>query len=117
MSLGPATVLKYDPKQTINSGSVIDSTVYGAWKTTKMYDGIEPRLSLKFNLTSGGSFRLSYQRIHQFMNQISNTSVISPADFWKSSDANIRPLISDQFSVGLFKDPQKGLFETSVEVY
>ena len=117
MSLGPATVLKYDPTQTINSGSVIDSTVYGAWKTTKMYDGIEPRLSLKFNLTSGGSFRLSYQRIHQFMNQISNTSVISPADFWKSADANIRPLISDQFSIGLFKNPQKGLFETSVEVY
>ena len=117
MSMGPATVLKYDPHQAINSGSVTDSTVYGAWKTAKMYQGIEPRLSLKFDLQSGGSIRLSYQRIHQFMNQISNTSVISPADFWKSADAHIKPLISDQLAIGLFKTPKNGLFETSVEVY
>ena len=117
MSMGPTTVLNYDPAQTINSGSVIDSTVFGAWQTAKMYHGIEPRLSMKFNLASNGSIRLSYQRIHQFMNQVSNTSVISPADFWKSSDSHILPLISDQFAVGLFKTPQKGLFETSVEVY
>ncbi|MBL7969672.1 MAG: carboxypeptidase-like regulatory domain-containing protein [Prolixibacteraceae bacterium] len=117
MSMGPTTVLNYDPSQAINSGSVIDSTVFGAWKTAKMYHGIEPRVSFKFNLESGGSFRMSYQRIHQFMNQISNTSVISPADFWKSADAHISPLISDQFAVGLFKTPKKGLFETSVEVY
>ena len=30
LSLGPTTVLNYDPSQTINSGSVIDSTVYGS---------------------------------------------------------------------------------------
>jgi len=117
MSMGPTTVLNYDPNQTINSGSVIDSTVFGAGQTAKMYHGIEPRLSMKFNLRSNGSIRLSYQRIHQFMNQVSNTSVISPADFWKSSDAHIRPLISDQFAVGIFKTPQKGLFETSAEFY
>ena len=117
MSMGPTTVLNYDPKQSINSGSVIDSTVFGAWETAKMYHGIEPRLSMKFNLANNGSIRLSYQRIHQFMNQVSNTSVISPADFWKSSDAHIQPLISDQFAIGIFKTPQKGLFETSVEFY
>lgn len=117
MNMGPTTVLDYDPTQTINSGSVIDSTVYGTWQTSKMYHGIEPRLSLKFNLRNEGSFRVSYQRMHQFMSQVSNTSVISPADFWKLSDAHIKPLISDQFAIGLFKNPQKGLFETSVEVY
>lgn len=117
MSMGPATVLNYDPNQTINSGSVTDSTVFGNWETAKMYHGIEPRLALKLDLSSGGSVRMSYQRIHQFMNQISNTSVMSPADFWKSSDAHILPLVSDQFALGLFKTPQKGLFETSAEVY
>jgi len=117
MNMGPTTVLHYNPDQTINSGSVIDSTTYGAWKVAKMYHGIEPRLSLKFNLNNNGSLRLSYQRIHQFMNQVSNTSVISPSDFWKSSDAHIQPLISDQLAIGLFRTPQKGLFETSVEAY
>ena len=117
MNMGPTTVLNYEQNQTINSGSVIDSTVFSAWETAKMYHGIEPRLSLKFNFRSGGSFRMSYQRIHQFMNQVSNTSVISPADFWKSADAHISPLISDQFAIGLFRNPQKGLFETSAELY
>lgn len=117
MSMGPTTVLNYTPNQTINSGSVIDSTTYGAGKVAKMYHGIEPRLSMKFNLRDNGSVRFSYQRIHQFMNQVSNTSVISPADFWKSSDAHIEPLISDQYAFGIFRNPKKGLFETSFEAY
>lgn len=117
INMGPVTVLKYDPGQTINLRSVIDSTVYGPWETAKMYHGIEPRLSLKYNLRNERSIRFSYQRMHQFMNQVSNTSVISPADLWKSSDSHVAPLISDQFAVGLFNNPQKGLFETSAEVY
>ncbi len=117
MNMGPTTVLNYDPQQTISSRSVVDSTFFGSWETAKMYHGIEPRLSLKFDLQNEGSFRLSYQRIHQFVNQVSNTSVISPADFWKLSDSHIKPLISDQFAVGLFKNPKKGMFETSVEIY
>jgi hypothetical protein len=117
MSMGPATVLNYHPYQTINSGSVKDSTIYKKWEVAKVYHGLEPRLAIKFDLADGGSFRMSYQRVHQFMNQISNTSVMSPADFWKTSDAHIRPLIGDQFAVGLFRNPQKGLFETSAEFY
>lgn len=116
-SLGPTTVLKYLTNQTINASSVIDSTVFAAGETVKLYHGIEPRFSIKFNLSDNGSFRMSYQRIHQFVNQISNTSVISPADFWKTSDTHIEPLISDQFAVGLFRNPKKGLFETSAEFY
>lgn len=117
MNMGPSTVLKYDPTQSLSAGSVIDSTVYKDWQVAKVYQGLEPRLALKFNLKEGGSFRLSYQRIHQYINQVSNTSVMSPADFWKLSDANIKPLISDQIAIGLFKTPKKGMFETSVEVY
>ena len=117
MNLGPATVLKYDPAQSISPTTVIDSTIYGSGKIIKAYKGLEPRISLKLNGDNNGSFRLSYQRIHQFMNQVSNTSVMSPADFWKSSDTYVKPLISDQFAVGLFKNPKRGLYETSVEVY
>lgn len=117
MNLGPATVLKYDPNQSISSTTAIDSTTYGSGKIIKAYKGLEPRISLKLNGANNGSFRLSYQRIHQFMNQVSNTSVMSPADFWKSSDTYVKPLISDQFAAGIFRNPAKGLYETSVEVY
>jgi hypothetical protein len=72
---------------------------------------------MKYNLEDGGSLRLSYQRIHQFVNQISNTAVISPADYWKSADPNIAPLINDQIALGFFKNLRKGKYETSAEVY
>jgi hypothetical protein len=117
MNLGPGTVLNYDKYQTKSPSTVIDSTTYASGKIIKQYFGIEPRLSFKFSLKDDGSFRISYQRMHQFMNQISNTSVMSPADFWKSADTYIKPLISDQFAVGLFRNPRKGRYETSVELY
>lgn len=117
LNLGPATVMKYDPNQSFSTTTAIDSTTYTSGEIVKVYKGLEPRISLKLNSSNNGSFRLSYQRIHQFMNQVSNTSVMSPADFWKSSDTYIKPLISDQFAVGLFRNPKNGLYETSVEVY
>ncbi len=117
LNLGPGTVMKYDPNQTISTTTVIDSTTYSSGEIIKAYKGFEPRISLKISGNNNSSFRLSYQRIHQFMNQVSNTSVMSPADFWKSSDTYVKPLISDQFAVGLFRTPRKGLYETSVEVY
>ncbi len=117
MYLGPTTVLNYKPDQTFSQGSVIDSTVYKSGEVAHIYQGLEPRFSIKFNLRNNGSVRFGYQRIHQYLNQVSNTSVISPADFWKSSDVHVPPLISDHFSVGLFKTLHKGLFETSVEIY
>jgi hypothetical protein len=51
------------------------------------------------------------------VNQLSNTSVASPADFWKSSDYYVEPLLSDQVALGYFKDLKGGQFETSAEVY
>jgi hypothetical protein len=59
---------------------------------------------MKYSLLNGGSLRFSYQRIHQFYSQISNTAVISPADYWKSSDQYLPPLTNDQLSVGYFKN-------------
>jgi hypothetical protein len=117
MNMGPVTVINYEPNQTISTSSAIDSTTYGSWKVAKMYQGIEPRLSLKFSINNNNSLRFSYQRMHQFINQVSNTSVISPADFWKLSDAHIKPLISDQLALGLFRNSGNGMYETSVEFY
>jgi len=117
INYGPGMVYEYAPGVPKSEESIVDSTTYKAGEIIQAYGGLEPRLSLKYNLQSGGSLRLSYQRIHQFYTQISNTAVISPADYWKSSDPYIPPLINDQIALGLFKSPEKGKFETSIEVY
>ena len=60
----------------------------------------EPRLSLKYDLTSQNAFKLSYQRISQFMHQASIPGLSLPIDFFITSTKVIKPQISDQLSFG-----------------
>ncbi|MCX6239824.1 MAG: TonB-dependent receptor [Bacteroidia bacterium] len=117
VNYGPGIVYNYAPGLPKSLSSIIDSTVYNSGDIIKAYQGLEPRIAVKYNLENEGSLRLSYQRIHQFVSQISNTAVISPADYWKSADPNLAPLINDQIAFGLFKNLRNGKYETSVELY
>ncbi|HEY3390550.1 MAG TPA: TonB-dependent receptor [Prolixibacteraceae bacterium] len=117
INYGPGVVYNYAPNLPKSLSTIIDSTIYNSGKIIKTYKGLEPRVAMKYNLENGGSLRLSYQRIHQFVNQISNTAVISPADYWKSADPNLAPLINDQVALGFFKNQRKGKYETSAEMY
>lgn len=114
---GPGTVYNYATGVSRSVSSMIDSTIYKSGEIIKSYHGLEPRLAMRYSIENGGSLRLSYQRIHQFVSQISNTAVISPADYWKSSDPYIAPLISDQVAIGYFNNRNNSMFETSVEIY
>ena len=115
-TLGPTTVYLYEEGKPRSEQSVIDSIFFDSGERIKTYHGIEPRIALKYNLAQG-SLRFSVQRIHQYVNQLSNTSVASPADFWKSSDYYIKPLVSDQIALGYFRNLKRNLFETSAEIY
>jgi hypothetical protein len=117
VNYGPGLVYSYLPGHPKSITTISDSTLYNSGAAIKSYGGLEPRFSMKYALENEGSVRLSYQRIHQFYNQISNSAVISPADYWKSADPYIPPLINDQIALGFFKSPSNSKFETSVEVY
>lgn len=114
---GPSTVYLYDAAHPRDVLYITDSIQVAEGETVAAYDGWEPRVSLRYALSNGGSVRMSYQKIHQYVNQISNTSVVSPADFFKSSDYYIKPLISQQWAIGYFRDSEDGAYETSAEVY
>lgn len=117
MNYGPGMVYNYAPGAPKSLNTLIDSTSYNSGANIKSYNGLEPRLAFKYNLENGGSFRINYQRIHQYVSQISNTTVITPADYWKSADQNLAPLINDQVALGFFKNPANAKYETSVEIY
>ncbi len=116
-TLGEDSVYLYDTNRSRSKGTVVDTLVFGKNENVKNWEGFEPRFSLKYTLSESSSFRLAYQRVNQYMNQISNASIVSPADFWKICDYHIAPLKSDQFAIGYFKkNNQKGI-ETSIEGY
>jgi CarboxypepD_reg-like domain/TonB-dependent Receptor Plug Domain len=115
--LGPRQVWLYDPLLPKSTESVVDSMNYKKGKTVKTYAGLEPRISLRFNLSEVSSLRISYNRINQYINLISNTSVQTPSSIWKLSDTYIKPVISDQFALGYFRDMLNNKYEASIEVY
>jgi hypothetical protein len=55
--------------------------------------------------------------MRQYIQQISNTTAVTPTDIWKLSDSYIKPQIGDQYSVGYYKNWLGNLVETSVEAY
>ena len=83
----------------------------------ELFYGIEPRLSTRIKLNDQSSIKLSYNRNIQYISMISPSSVTTPADIWKLSDQNIKPLIANQYASGYYQNFLNNSIETSVEVY
>ncbi|MDP5120471.1 MAG: TonB-dependent receptor [Spirosomaceae bacterium] len=115
--VGPKTVYSYFPNQSRSTESLADSTVFSKGEVVKKYGGFEPRLSLRFELRNALAIKLNYNKMRQYVHLISNTTAISPVDFWKVSDSYIPPQLADQLSLGLFKNLNENTYEVSVEGY
>lgn len=114
---GPATVLLYDESQPKSPETVIGTKEFGENETVKSYKGLEPRLSMNYEAENGYQFKLSYQRTRQYINQISNSAVISPAEIWKTSDYHLKPLINDQVTLGVTNNQLFNQLDFTTEIY
>ncbi|HEX9955787.1 MAG TPA: TonB-dependent receptor, partial [Fibrella sp.] len=65
----------------------------------------------------GRSVKFGYNRIRQYIQLVSNTTAALPTSRWVLSDANIKPQIADQWSVGYFANGKQNEYEASAEVY
>ncbi|WP_332367532.1 TonB-dependent receptor [Spirosoma telluris] len=114
---GPGVAYQYAEGQPRTRESITDTLRYGNGQAVAQYGGWEPRLTIRANLTPNSSLKVSYNRTRQFLHLISNTTAISPVDFWKVSDALVPPQVADQFAVGYFRNFSDNMYETSVEIY
>ncbi len=114
--LGPRTYSVYDPEYLPSAVNILrtDSTAGGIIKT---YHGPEFRFSLRYVLNENTSIKAGVNTMRQFIHKISNTTIMSPTDTWKLSDANIRPQTGVQYVAGLFRNFANNTIETSIEVY
>ncbi|MEO7768247.1 MAG: TonB-dependent receptor, partial [Ferruginibacter sp.] len=115
--LGPKNVYGYLQGEPISKETITDSSSFSKNKKIKGYAGLEPRISLKIGLRDDLSLKVSYNRGQQFLHLISNTTSISPVDFWKLSDKYINRQIGDQYAAGLFKSFKNYQYEASFELY
>ncbi|HEY2649358.1 MAG TPA: TonB-dependent receptor [Puia sp.] len=115
--LGPQNVYTYAPGQPLETTSIIDSTYYGPGKNIKTYQYPDYRASARYLLNDNSSLKISYNSLHQFIHQLTNTTAISPTDIWKLSGPNIKPQSGQQLSLGYYHDFKSHTIETSLEIY
>jgi len=116
-SLGPDEVFTYQEGVPRTDESITGSLNFGKGEVIKTYSGIEPRVSLKIGLDEVTSFKVSYNKTQQFINQITNTTAVSPVDLWQLSNLNIEPTTADNYSAGFFKNFADNKWVTSAEVF
>lgn len=114
---GPKTVYLYEADKPLSRETITDSVIYGSNKNIQQYGGLEPRVALKIGLSDELTVKLSYNRGQQFMHLISNTTAISPVDFWKLSDQYVKRQLGDQYAAGIFRSFKNNQYEMSVELY
>ena len=112
---GPNTIYQYAPGIAPSPETVIDSISYPRHKTIASYSGWEPRILMKIGIDERTSVKLSYIRTQQFLQLVTNTTAITPVDFWKLSDPTLKPALADQWAAGFFKNFADNKFETSIE--
>lgn len=114
---GPEKVFEYYPDSPMDPNNISDTLYFNGSKPVKNYSGPELRAALNFSTGPGSSFKLSYNRVRQYLFMLSNTIAVAPTDQWKLSDYHIRPPFMDQYSAGFYRDfPEWGI-NTSVELY
>jgi hypothetical protein len=116
-NLGAKDVYQYVQGEPLQVGTLIDTVRYGSGKSVATYGGLEPRVALRHILPKNSSVKLSFNRLRQYIQMLSNTTAMTPTDIWKLSDSYIPPQIGNQLSLGYYKNLKGNLIETSIEVY
>lgn len=115
--LGKNDILQFETNAPRSSSTIIDTLHFSNNEVINNYFSLEPRLSFRYSIDKASSVKLSYNRISQFINLISNTMIMSPTDVYKLSSPNVKPLISNQYAVGYFRNFKNNAIESSVELY
>lgn len=116
-NVGPGVAYRYAAGVPRSQETIIDTVQYGSGRPVATYGGWEPRLTVRVNLSASSSLKVSYNRTRQFLHLISNTTAISPVDFWKVSDALVPPQVANQVALGYFRNIADNRYEVSVEAY
>ena len=102
----PRRVRTIEGTESYQKGEIIDAS-----------GGLEPRASLRFSLDESASIKMSYSRSQQFLNQLSNTTAVSPVDVWQLSNRYIKPLRAHNYAMGYFKNFSGNIWESSFELF
>jgi hypothetical protein len=103
--------------QIYQKATPIGYEYYGSNKKIASYDNLEPRLAASYQINDDQSIKLSYTKMTQYLQLISNTASPTPLDVWMPSDKYIKPQIANQFAIGYFKNFNNKLYSLEIESF
>jgi hypothetical protein len=116
MRFGPEEIFIFDFDEIRGRYPVISDTIrYRRNDNIQNYQGLEPRISLRFMLSRNKSLKAGFFRGYQYLHLISNNTSTTPQDYWISSGPYLKPQISDQYSLGYFQNFKDDSYEAGVE--
>ncbi|MBP7306344.1 MAG: TonB-dependent receptor [Saprospiraceae bacterium] len=111
------SILGGDTYNIYDQGVLIKSVVLSSSEIGETYYNFEPRLQFNLLLNQNSSIKGGYARNTQHMHLLSNSTGSSPTDQWIGNSYNIKPEISDQLSLGYFRNLKGTKYQFSVESY
>ncbi len=100
-----------------NDGIITDTIHVKQGQILKTYINPEPRLAASYLLNPSSSIKISYVKNAQYLHLISNSTSARPTDRWVASTNNIKPELSEQVSLGYYKNLAGNKFELTAETY
>ncbi|MEL6943313.1 MAG: TonB-dependent receptor, partial [Bacteroidota bacterium] len=85
--------------------------------TVANYDGLEPRIGLRYKASKSTSFKASYALTRQYLQNIYNSSTPLPTSRWKNSDRYIQPQVGSTYSLGIYQNVKDDQIALSLEGY
>ena len=98
-------------------GNFISFETYDSWESIRYWQGLEPRFSASYILADDKSIKMGYNRIFQYIHQLSNTTTSTPVDAWVPTSNNVAPQIGDQIAVGYYQNFKSNEYQFSAEGY
>ncbi len=86
-------------------------------KVLKTFYHLEPRLSFSYKFDQNNAFKASFQRLHQYLQMLTNSNSPTPYNLWAPSGKYIKPLRVNQYAAGYFHDFKKEDLRLEAEVY
>ena len=116
-NVGPYAQFQYQDEQPTNVAAIIDTVRYASGAIVQQYGGMEPRVAVRLQTGAHSSVKVGYNRMRQYLHQISNSTSPTPVDIWQLSNRYVPPQVADNLSLGFFRNFNDNGWETSVEVY
>jgi len=111
--VGPYSEASFDT----DSGFLLGIKEFKKGAGVKTYNGLEPRLGANLKLNETTSIKASYARLNQYLQNVYNSTTPLPTSRWKTSDANIKPQMSNTYGLGIYKNFANNEIEVSLEGY